>query len=405
MKRALLILVALAGAAYAGGAPLNIPFVARLADGGTPLTGNHDLLVELYSAGSGGTALWSEERNPVAIPADGLLYLDLGSVTPFTNPSMIFDGTTKYLQITIDGQISTSRIPVESAPYAINASSAATADSATTANDATNLGGKPPSAYQAAIMSTCTAGTFISAINPATGVATCTPENVYTAGTGLSLTGTAFSVDPTQVQSRVTGTCGPNAAIATVNQDGSVTCQPVSSYTAGNGLTLTGTTFSIDKTKTQERIAGSCTAGFAIRAVDNTGNVTCEPTSGLPASDSGSVATSETAAAGASYGDLTTTGPSATATVPSSGNVMVVLTAEISPSGGGNFGFMSFTGGGVTANDGQALMVKGGALAASASIVLTGETAGASITVTAKYKSTGGTAAFANRQITIVPLP
>src|SRR5690242_18129798 len=233
MKRALLILVALAGAAYAGGAPLNIPFVARLADGGMPITGNHDLLVELYAAGSGGTALWSEERNPVAIPADGLLYLDLGSVTPFTNPSMIFDGTTKYLQITIDGQISTSRIPVESAPYAINASTASTADTATTAttaNNATNLGGKPPSAYQAAIMSTCTAGTFISAINPSTGVATCTPENVYTAGTGLSLTGTAFSVDPTAVQSRVTGTCGPNAAIGMVKQDGTVTCESFPTY-------------------------------------------------------------------------------------------------------------------------------------------------------------------------------
>ena len=412
MKRALLILVALAGAAYAGGAPLNIPFVARLADGGTPLTGNHDLVVELYSAGSGGSALWSEERNPVAIPADGLLYLDLGSVTPFTNPSMIFDGTTKYLQITIDGQISTSRIPVESAPYAINASTAATADSATTANNATNLGGRPASAYQPTISpgATCVAGTYIASIDPSTGVATCMADNIYTAaaGGGLKLSSNAFSVDPTLFQERVTEMCGATGAIGKINQDGTVSCNTFPTYAAGTGLNLNaGTnTFSVDTTTTQARVTQTCPVGQAIRAIGAGGTVTCQSAAaGLPSAGNGAVATSETTA-GASYGDLTTTGPTATATVPTSGNVMVTLTAMETPSGAGKVAYMSFSdGGAITPSDAQALSATSNAAQASASYFLSGLTPGASLTLTAKYRSSGGMAAFANRQLVIVPMP
>lgn len=416
MKRVLLILLALlasGGAAYAGGAPLTIPFVARLADGGTPVTGNHDLLVELYAQSSGGTALWSEERNPVAIPGDGLLYLDLGSVTPFTNPSMIFDGATKYLQITIDGQISTSRIPVESAPYAINANNASTANTATTANNATNLGGKPASAYQPTISpgATCIAGTFIASIDPSTGVATCMPQNVYTAaaGGGLTLTSNAFSVDPTLFQERVSQACGASGAIGTINQDGTVKCNTFPTYSAGTGLTLTaGTnTFSIDTATTQARVTGTCPVGQAIRAIGSGGGVTCQSTgaAGLPSAGNGTVATSETTG-GATYSDLATVGPTATATVPASGNVLVTLTALETPSGGGKVAYMSFTDGGAIApSDAQSLAANSIPVQASASYFLTGLTPGATLTLTAKYRSSGGMAAFANRQLVIVPMP
>src|SRR5438477_5972235 len=69
-------------------------------------------------------------------------------------------------------------------------------------------------------------------------------DTTYSAGYGLTLVGTTFSVNTTTIQSRVTGTCGGANAIQTIAADGSVTCVSVAGGTgditgvyAGNGLT------------------------------------------------------------------------------------------------------------------------------------------------------------------------
>lgn len=73
----------------------------------------------------------------------------------------------------------------------------------------------------------------------------------YTAGAGLKLIGTAFSVDTVSVQARVTATCAAGSSIREVKPDGAVTCETDdagsggSSYTAGAGLALNGTQFSL----------------------------------------------------------------------------------------------------------------------------------------------------------------
>jgi hypothetical protein len=144
-----------------------------------------------------------------------------------------------------------------------------------------------------------------------------------TAGTGLTGGGTSggvtLSVDTSQTQKRVSGTCTTGNAVRVVNQDGTVTCQAVgtgtvTSVASGTGLTggpitstgtlsvatggITGSLLAsnsvdsskivdgsigladVNATQIQARVSGSCTAGNAIRAIDSAGAVTCETAGG-----------------------------------------------------------------------------------------------------------------------------
>jgi hypothetical protein len=69
--------------------------------------------------------------------------------------------------------------------------------------------------------------------------------------------------DLTGVQSRVSGTCPAGNSIRTINADGTVVCEPDddtgTTYTAGPGLTLTGTQFGVS-------FAGTGTAATAARS-------------------------------------------------------------------------------------------------------------------------------------------
>jgi hypothetical protein len=59
-------------------------------------------------------------------------------------------------------------------------------------------------------------------------------------GPGITLMGTTFSVDHTVVQARVTGACPPGEAIRAIDEGGTVICEPlgdITGVTAGPGLT------------------------------------------------------------------------------------------------------------------------------------------------------------------------
>ncbi|GEM_PF-6992784 len=49
-------------------------------------------------------------------------------------------------------------------------------------------------------------------------------NTTYSAGSGLALNGTTFSTDPAAVQSRVVGSCGGSQAIQSIGEDGTVSC-------------------------------------------------------------------------------------------------------------------------------------------------------------------------------------
>ncbi|MBW2262877.1 MAG: hypothetical protein JRG91_12950, partial [Deltaproteobacteria bacterium] len=103
-------------------------------------------------------------------------------------------------------------------------------------------------------------------------------DTTYTAGTGLTLTGTTFSMDTTGLQARVTGVCPGGQSIRVIGSDGSVTCEldNDTTYTAGTGMILSGTTFSVNQSIFQRRVNGTCGAGNSIRVINSDGSVTCE---------------------------------------------------------------------------------------------------------------------------------
>jgi fructose-specific phosphotransferase system IIC component len=114
------------------------------------------------------------------------------------------------------------------------------------------------------------------------------------------------------------------------------------------------------------------------------------------------------------FGDLATAGPSASATITSSGKALVILTAKMSNSSNSQ-SIMGFAVSGATtlsASDAQSLVagILGGAsspqpdMQGSATYLVTGLTAGSN-TFTAKYRISGNTGTFANRNIIVIPLP
>lgn len=91
-----------------------------------------------------------------------------------------------------------------------------------------------------------------------------------------------FAALNTVKQERIEGECAEGSAIRVIGAEGKVTCETDDvgangvGYTAGTGLDLTGTEFSIDVAETQARVKATCAAGSSIRTIGEDGKVTCE---------------------------------------------------------------------------------------------------------------------------------
>jgi hypothetical protein len=132
---------------------------------------------------------------------------------------------------------------------------------------------------QRRVSSTCAAGSSIREIL-GDGMVICETDDgtTYTAGNGISVVGNTISIDPAYTQRRVNGICNVEEMMYFIDEDGNVYCDTDdnTTYSAGSGLSLTSTTFSIDSAYTQRRVSNTCTAGSSIRAINLDGTVICE---------------------------------------------------------------------------------------------------------------------------------
>ena len=174
-------------------------YQGNLSDGGTPATGIYDFQFRLFDAASGGNQESSTIVKQDVNVSNGLFNvgLDFGTIA--------FKGDARWLEIGVRPGSSTGSFtvlsplqPVKPTPYAVDAPSAGTA----TAAPWSGLTGVP-------------SGFSDNTDNTTT----------YTAGSGLTLTGTQFGVNTNAIQARVTGVCPTGEAIRVISSNGTVQCQ------------------------------------------------------------------------------------------------------------------------------------------------------------------------------------
>jgi len=275
------LVAALAASAATAAVPKTMSFSARIANSaGQPVTGPVALKVELFDALTGGALLW-EELHPALQARQGLVFASLGSVDPVNNglDGQVFDGSTVYAQLTVDGDVLSPRIALASVPYSVRAGVA----------DA--LQGFDPSSLI----------TSVSGTGGLTG--------------GGSSGAVSLGVDFTQVQRRVAASCAVGTFAAAINADGTLTCRPdqagagdITDVVAGAGLTggaASGSaTLSVDTQVVQSRVTGACSAGTFATGVNADGSLVCAADA-VGSGDILSVAAGSGLTGGGASGDVT----------------------------------------------------------------------------------------------------
>jgi len=182
-------------------------YQGRLSDADGAVEDTCDLAFQLYDEPAGGTPLGSLERpnHPIV---DGYFTVQLNF------GSDVFNGEARWLGISVrcsgdSGHVDLGRQALTAAPYALYALSAP----------------------------------WSGVTDVPDGLDDGDDDTKYSAGTGLNLAGTTFSVDTSAVQRRVNGTCEGGKAIRLIHADGTVTCEPVgggagdiTAVRAGDGL-------------------------------------------------------------------------------------------------------------------------------------------------------------------------
>lgn len=110
--------------------PNTVSFTGRITQGGSPVAdGTVNLSFELWTAATGGSSTgWTETHNSTPI-ANSLVHVQLGSTNGLTGSD--FAGSELYLEITVNGDVQSPRIPISSTPYSIRSATSDTLGSLT----------------------------------------------------------------------------------------------------------------------------------------------------------------------------------------------------------------------------------------------------------------------------------
>jgi trimeric autotransporter adhesin len=226
------------------GTPITSTFTyqGQLKLGNTPVTGSCAMALRLYDDPAAGNVVGHPITKTVSI-TNGLFTVDLS----FGN---VFDGDALWLDIRVNCGSGftglTPRQPLTAAPYASYSASTGALQGRTVTTTAPESGQVLKWNGSAWSPAADAIGSNISAVS---------------AGYGLAGGGTAgevaLSVMTGTIQQRVNGNCAAGASIRSINVDGTVLCETDNDtpYSAGTGLDLTGTQFSITPTY---RLPQSC---------------------------------------------------------------------------------------------------------------------------------------------------
>ena len=133
MKTRLLVLLALLVAAPArADVPQTITFTARILDGAEPMIGSHAMVFRVFDTETGGTARWTETHQAVSLD-DGLAVVTLGTSAPLG--ASVMNGDPLWIEVSLDGDAMSPRLPLRSVPYAVKT------------GDADRLGGLTAAAF------------------------------------------------------------------------------------------------------------------------------------------------------------------------------------------------------------------------------------------------------------------